>query len=240
MWDTSSGPFTATPKERALLEEAVGFLYNRYGLPAAAGDDEIEDWDTGVLVFDRIALEDRPYVLLHVAESLLRDGPPPPRRAWNEGALLAVYRTIEDSLEMELEDERHPDLAASKEDRTYWRRLVREAWMEACYRPDVGEGSADDAAEDEPAGMYQPGEGPFQPVESLNAGEWDFKLECLSARTLEDHDCELEEILGKGLQQVEYFAATPPCFSDDEKRRLERFYFTLTGVKPGETEPPAL
>lgn len=218
MWDTSSGTRRLTGFERLFF--AVGAL----DLALRLHRDPLNDWTTDVPVFDRIPIEDRPFVMLSVAEHLLGDGPPPKLLAWNEGAVVAAFNFLEHNLVFEIDQESlapGDDLEAL----CSFRILLHEAWMEI-WEPGPG---------DDP---WDNDDGPRQSVRSTNLDAWLFKLEFLMGRILWDDDCRMEEFFDMppsvareikaetGIPE-DYYSAAPPFFPNKEKKRLLRFATAL-------------
>ena len=214
MWETSDGIRRLTGFERAF------FALGTVDLALTLHCDPQGDWTIDVPVFDRIPIEDRPFVMLSVAEHLLGDGAPPKLHAWNEGAVLAAFHSLERSLYWEVDYEKHPPGDGSETPCSF-RTLLHEAWTE-CWDPLPAEDSWDDD------------DGPRQSVHSTNLDAWLFKLEILMNQILWDLDCQMEEffdmppavahqIMAETGIEEDYFSAVPPIFPDEERKRLLTF-----------------
>jgi len=216
MWDTAEGFRELQGKERKLFASAVVDLFWRLTVES---EDAGQEWLTEVEVFDQVPIEDRPYLLLVVAESLLGSGPSPSIHAWNEGVVLAVFRYVEAMIEVEIDLYRGN---RREEGRHIWRKLVYDAWLERCgaHARDIRWGR---------------GEGPNQSLDSTNFGEWEFKVEGLTDQILEDRDCEVDafmdippKVASEGKEELgipdDYYTAAPPSLPPVEKERLRKVY----------------
>lgn len=217
MWNTPGGERKLAGKERALFIEGVTNLCDQL-MDVEEPDDECP---TDVPVFDQIPIEERPYVLLGVARSVLGDDPAPKPTAWNEGAILAVFNHIRDEVEFEIDNEGEGGVLDLD---PRWRGLVHEAWIERCYR----KGEVD----------YDPDEGDKQAITSKNLDGWSFKIEGLADQLLFDRDCEMEEFLDMAPEAAqegkrefgipeEYFLGTPSILPEPQKEQLRAFHQAL-------------
>jgi hypothetical protein len=214
VWHTEPGDRKLTGKERKLFVHAVVALCDAI---RDLEDDDEKLVDVGV--FERMSREDRCYALLRVTEHLLNDEPDPPLTAWNEAAILAVYRFIWVALETELRS------ARKVKSPPYWRRLIHDAWMDRCYEP--GEIK------------FKKDEGHRQRPDSRKSDAWDFKIECLMNEVLWDTDCEMDDVVvdlppdhAKAIKgemgiSADYYTAVPPLVTEEEKGRLNRFLARL-------------
>lgn len=211
MWDSSAGVRKLQGKERTLFIEGLLSLHDHLRL-----DEEDDGLPLDIPAFDDIPLTDRLSVLVFVADQVLGDGPPPKGYAWNEAAIGAIFAHLEVMIELEIEAADLP--AEPGEDRSFWRRLVHEAWMERCF----------------PASevKWGKGEGNKQQLSSRDRDHWFFKSECLRSELLEDDDYTMDHFMDAPPDQVagakdflgipeEYFTQAPPVFPDAERARLD-------------------
>ena len=212
MWKTESGVRKLVGKERRLFMAGTSSLFSWL-------DDlhEIdEDWSSGSPAFDKIPIENRRWVLLLVAESLLGDGPDPSLGAWNEGAVLAVFTHLLDEVDVEIDNQAEETL----DDPVYLRSRIHEAWMEKCDKSEMAE--------------FGEGEGPHQPLDSTDSDEWDSKIEFLADQILFDRDCESEVFmdLNPAVAEMcqrelgigkEYYVDIPPLLRAGDRKRLKDF-----------------
>lgn len=159
MWRMETGNRALTDEEWELFRLGLESLLEwvEYDLQY-----ETDDAEAGVAVFDRLTPEQKYHLLAEVTLALRDPDIPPPRHtAFNEGAIMAVFRTLHGDLEVEL-DSSHtmPDKPM-----TY----VREALLAAC---------ADTEGRDEP--LPNPN--------STETDEWSSLLEEVEDRIFWDYD----------------------------------------------------
>ena len=217
MWNTSEGVRKLLGKERRLFTSVTGSLFDWLG-----DLKEIdEDWQGGASAFDNIPIENRRWLLLWVAEALLGDGPAPSLAAWNEGAVLAVFRHLEEQLDVEFDLQ---DSSEPPDEPVYWRSMVYEAWVERFDEAEMV--------------VFGKGEGPNQPVHSLDSDQWSSKIEFLADQILFDRDCEAEYVMDAPPQVAEmskrelgideeYYVGIPPLLKETDQERLEAFFRAL-------------
>ena len=216
MWNTQEGVRKLVGKERRLFGAGTSSLFSWL-------DDlhEIdEDWQGGSPAFDNIPIENRRWLLLLVAESLLGDGPDPALGAWNEGAVLAVFNHLKNEVDVEIDY--HAD--GILDEPVYLRSRIHDAWMEKCDKAELAD--------------YGEREGPNQPQDSTDSGQWKSKIEFLADHILFDRDCEVEILmdLNPAIAEMckrelgideEYYVEIPPLLKGRDQKRLKTFLRAL-------------
>ncbi|VTR92758.1 Uncharacterized protein OS=Singulisphaera acidiphila (strain ATCC BAA-1392 / DSM 18658 / VKM B-2454 / MOB10) GN=Sinac_1675 PE=4 SV=1 [Gemmata massiliana] len=127
MWRMHDGNRVFTDAEWELFAAGLDLLCSFVESDISSGTNYTE---SGVGVFDRLTAEQKLALLADVA-SALRDPaiPMPFHTAANEGAIAAVFRSVWDALEEEL------DAQGSGEKRTEIRQLIRDAAADSLDRP---------------------------------------------------------------------------------------------------------
>lgn len=198
MWQTQEGVRKLDGAERRLF--VLSLLGQLDYLPHVEEGLEAD-------VLNQIPQEDRPYVFLLVAETLLDDEPPRPLRAWNEAAIWEIYQQAVSDLEMELMGEKVRPTKAS----SFTRQAILDAFKERFPK------------EKAPAAT------------SSRKGRWTDALALLSDEILWDEDFLMYEdfadkapdrvaktIQAVGIQQ-DYFADAPPFIDQDTRNHLDSF-----------------
>jgi hypothetical protein len=122
MWWTPNGQRTLSQAEAKLIRELVASAYDEVDL-----SDDMETFQTGISVFDRLESAQQLALLLEVGEALLQsDVPPPELTAVREAVIAVLFLQLSRELEIEMEDRG-----------TYWRELMRAAYLE--QNPDDSE-----------------------------------------------------------------------------------------------------
>jgi hypothetical protein len=221
MWSTSVGDRILRGSESELFRHGLGTLRDRI---EEAGEAP-ELCETGVAVFDRLQPASKLAMIALVGRALSDDNEPsPPLTALTEGTFAAVYATIRQEIEFEIDMRRQgpqPEDAQSSV-----RPLVLAAVRET--NPDwenpLPEPESDDL-EFEPASLPTP--------ESEDFDAWDFLLDVLINRVLwGDRDFEGEE----------YFLDNDPRESEVMKlwMGIDRDYFSAIPPEPTELELAAI
>ncbi|QDT53606.1 hypothetical protein Pan44_16280 [Caulifigura coniformis] len=105
MWRMQSGDRVLTPAEWCCLAIGVDYLFDQV---QADVDDETDETETGIAVFDRLTAEQKVLILAETAEALVRQNVPCPElNAVREGTVAAMFASLELMLGFEVEiDER--------------------------------------------------------------------------------------------------------------------------------------
>jgi len=205
MWDTDKGERKLLGKERRLFIAGLLSLFDRL-------QDDAEDareggtkhfWETDVYLFEALPTTHRHLALLSVGQFLLGDMPAPKADLWQDAAILAVFYHLKAMVEVEIDEEQQKD---PLEDRTYWRLLVREAWLEQFL-----EGKTPEELEI----AFKPGEGDRQKVSSDDLEEWFDKIEYLAMEVLEDRDVEIDFLINTPAEVAKCLK-----FSEHEEAKL--------------------
>src|SRR5262245_32029454 len=108
-WWTEDGHITLPKAVIRLLAEAAIWLREGTVQEIYEGDSDLHP-EVGVPVFDTLDPKTQvfalAYVLRHVSDP---DLPSPDLYAWNEGTAYALFVTVEEQLEVEIEFENDPD-----------------------------------------------------------------------------------------------------------------------------------
>jgi hypothetical protein len=201
MWNTDGGIRRLSGMERDLFVRGVLSLHEKLV--------HNKRWKTGVSVLDSMPADIKPCVLLDVAEALTGNRPAPELYAWNEGAVLAVFNTLEHDIAREI---MLGGVAV--------RRRVHKAWLATCYEPEI---------DDEP----ELGLNLFF-SKSNDPAVWSHKIERLANRILHDRDMEEEELFldmpavrSAPVKEMlgipdRYFVAVPPVYTEKDRSRFAR------------------
>jgi hypothetical protein len=115
MWRMQTGNRVLTPAEWSCLAIGVGYLFDQV---CADVDDETDDVETGVAVFDRLTAEQKLLILADTAEALVRPEVPwPELTAVREGTVAAMFASLEFLIGLEVE----------MGEETTWRRALLAA-----------------------------------------------------------------------------------------------------------------
>ena len=166
MWRTQIGNRTLKGAEAELVRESLGFMCD---MLIDEFQENIEQWEYEVGVFDQLACGQRIVVLANVATYLLTDTEDfPSLNAINEGAVGAIYENIRGNIQFELDDLKSSSGSLESEQST-WRSLV----LSACKQSGVEE---------------------LPDINNLDYFEWDINLEVLEDLVLWDRDFENGDI----------------------------------------------
>ena len=154
-----------------------------------------EDFDSGIKAFDELQPNQRLALLAQVGKALKDEAEPRPKlTAHAEATVAAIFRVIGDLVESEIdsgdEDERY-------ENPTFWRERVLAAYVEADEKDNAEEGVSPFPQVEPVLGTPPVGKGgevheeePWCPprVDSDEADDWEFMVDCLANRVLWDDD----------------------------------------------------
>jgi hypothetical protein len=191
-WRTQEGVRVLAGAEAGLYREMMGMMSDLI-VTEIEGNGPAPS--TGVALFDRLDPLVRLSLLAEVSWALLRETDSPPAlRAVNEAVIGALFRQLDDSIQLELDcgDDHDPGGSA------FWRSLILAAFHEL--------GDTDELPD----------------LQCPDPEEWDILIEVLTDRILWDWDFDDEELyLDKSPEHVEYlknvmaidpeyFTAIPP------------------------------
>lgn len=172
-WDSSEDERVLTGHEAVLIREAISRLVDEL-------ESELE-WNeegliTGAPIFDKLTTDEKIGVLRSVAEHLLLPTPETlGLTAVSESTVWAIYKIIEQQIEIEIDFEKEDeDLELPS-----WRTLTWNAWIEGAE----GDLHCDDDEDDE---SYFPEDQNCTDVE-----KWRSVVDCLADRILWDRDFEM-------------------------------------------------
>jgi hypothetical protein len=198
MWPTSDGNRTLRGAEAILLANTIDVMIDQLA-DYIDLDDETQSpvnaavCQTGISVFDSLAITQRIAVLHHAAMQLLTDAPFPHDclSAIDDATIAAIYAEVRDQIEIEIDFYRYDlpnpaaasisagsdggELAPTSAD-VHWRRLVHNACLETLDQ----DGSWCDVSTD----------GQLARVE---LSEWELWVDCLASAILWDRDFEFAE-----------------------------------------------
>ena len=121
-WRTQRGERTLKGAEAALIRATIAYVVDIVEDDMAVPEDQ---WDFGVVVFDRLQPSSRLAMLAEVGSELLRDTDScPPLTAMNEATVAALFRAIEQQIDFEI------DCEGEMPTPFYWRRMVLDALIE--------------------------------------------------------------------------------------------------------------
>ncbi len=214
MWHTPKGDRTLAGAEAELVRAAIEQLFD----DSVVAEGSVEDWEVGVAAFDRLTCEQRLVLLADVGDALLgEDVPAPKLRSLNEAVVGAIFETIFEQVQIEIDDEEE----AAAEFRCRWRQLVL---------------AATEAAE---KGIVRAGEEPLPAPDCPDFDcHWSPMIEALTDGLLWDQDYEDEDFFVDAPPEKaswmkkrfnidpDYFMAVPPDPTEPEveaaKGRLRR------------------
>jgi hypothetical protein len=169
MWYGQDDELVLQPKHALIFKTGAGSLLSR------VGEKYMEEWETGVFVFDELTPGANHAAILAVAKALLDPlVEAPDVTAVLAGTVDAIYREFEGLLESEIAFAEEVDL----------RQMVLDAMEECGHWEAVKDAFPDD--EDE-----QP---PRPPAADCNdSDEWSWLIESLRETLLEDYDFDMAE-----------------------------------------------
>lgn len=127
MWHTPNGIRAVEGHEAALIRAAIWYFWNMLEEEA---DGLADHWRFAIPVFDGLSWQQQLVLLAGVGEALLRnDVPPPELTAINEATVGAIYASISQCIQFEVDSNDNADVKEGL-DTTYWRRLLRNAVAE--------------------------------------------------------------------------------------------------------------
>jgi len=195
MWPTSDGDRTLQGSEAILLANTIDVMLDRLVDYTCCDEEEHQEiyaavCQTGVSVFDSLAISQRIAVLHHAAVQLLTDAPFPSEAlcAIDDATVAAIYAEVRDQIEIEFDmSDSFNDIVADfessddddfEEDMLFdlqWRRLVHNACLEV-----LDEGEWTNVSSD-------------ADLASVEMGEWELWVDCLASAILWDRDFEFAD-----------------------------------------------
>jgi len=152
----------------------------------------------GAPAFDRLSPERQAFAVLAVVQRLTGDLPPPLLpEAWTDGAVFALFELVHREIASEIEGAGR----AGGMPNPIWRRLVRDAFVEA----------------------WGDGPGGIPAVNSGDRREWDLCVLSLADRILQSHEFLYEDRHDPSGTPPHYFIAEPSEWTPAEKRDLLDF-----------------
>jgi len=208
-WNCSHGKRTLAGAEATLIRDALADVVERCRHEVQG---EADHWTYGVALFDCLEPGVQLAMLAEVGHALLRETETCPElTAVNEGTIAALYRHIEEALEIEIDMEMLEGLSddpGASDIAFFWRSRVRAVFQET--------GEIDELPD----------------VDSTDMDNWSLLVELLHDRVLWDTDYEMGGLFldtppesATALRELmnvpdDYFRAIPPDPNDEELKKI--------------------